>query len=109
MEIIPAETPKKLSVFCQKFHKQTLGFELIITENFEEISQFWQQISPNNNIFLQNDFMRVCMQTPLHNTGQVFGVFLKDSRSSSCQPFSVWSANPMPRNRSCLSSDSSSS
>ena len=80
MEIIPAETPKKLSVFCQKFHKQTLGFELIITENFEEISQFWQQISPNNNIFLQNDFMRVCMQTPLHNTGQVFGVFLKDSK-----------------------------
>ena len=80
MEIITVKKP----IFCQKFHKQTLdetlGFELIISQNFEEINHFWQQITPNNNIFLQSDFMRVCMQVPLQDTGQVFGVFLKDNQ-----------------------------
>ena len=80
MEIILAQTTTKTSIFCQKFHKQTLGFELIITENFEEISHFWEQISPNQCIFLQSAFMRVCMQVPLHETGQVFGVFLKNNK-----------------------------
>lgn len=76
MEII---TEKK-RIFSQKFHKQTLDFELIISQNFEEISHLWQQISPNNNIFLQNNFMRLCMEVPLQDIGQVFGVFLKDNK-----------------------------